>query len=374
MTPLHVGVIAPAWVPVPPPVYGGTEAFVDQLCRGLLAAGHSVTLFATGDSTCPVPTRWHFPESKGISGDIVTELQHVQAAHDALSDVDVIHDNTLLGPWWSLTHPDSPPIVTTAHGEFTPELTRLYSAIGRDVGVIALSHAQRLTAPDVPIVEVIHHGVDVDRFPTGAGDGGYLLFLGRMSPDKGAHRAIRAARAAGKHLLLAAKMREPGERRYYAEQVEPLLGPDAVFMGEVGGDRKLSLLAGAEALLNPIRWPEPFGLVMIEALACGTPVVTFAEGSAPEIVRHGTTGFLCTDDADMVEHLRMLPSLDRTACRNDARDRFSTSRMVADHLRLYERVLSDGVAPLVDRARVTDDLTVIRSEIRLPEEERTDRP
>ena len=290
-TGLRIGLVAPPWLAVPPTVYGGTELVVDQLARGLAADGCHVVLFATGDATCPVARRWVYPRARGQIGDTIVELHHVQRAYDALTDVDLVHDHTLLGPVWAAMHRPELPVVTTAHGEFTPELIDLYGAIADRVGVIAISHAQRRSAPSVRVGRVIHHGIDLAGYPVGRGDGGYVLFLGRMSPDKGVHRAVAVARAARKRLLIAAKMQSPAERAYYERQVAPLLGHDAVYVGEVGGRRKLALLAGAEALVNPIRWPEPFGLVMIEALACGTPVLTFAEGAAPEIVEHGRTGF-----------------------------------------------------------------------------------
>ena len=171
-----------------------------------------------------------------------------------------------------------------------------------------------------------------------------MLFLGRMSPEKGVHRAVDIARTAGKRLLVAAKMWELEERRYFRDVVEPLLGPDVVHVGEVTGRRKHDLLAGAEALVNPIRWPEPFGLVMIEALAAGTPVVSFREGAAPEIVSHGTTGYLCSDEDEMAAMLQRLDAIDRRACRLAARSRFSMTRMVRDHVAIYRRQLA-GAPP-----------------------------
>jgi glycosyltransferase involved in cell wall biosynthesis len=275
----------------------------------------------------------------GTRVDQTAELAHVRAAYDFLADVDVIHDHTLTGPTALDLSSIPMPVVTTAHGPFTPELRERYGAAAEQVSVIAISRAQRRSAPEVPIAAVIHHGLDVASFPPGEGRGGYVLFLGRMSPEKGAHRAIAVARAAGRPIVLAAKMWEPAEHRYFTEVVEPLLGEDAVYIGEVGGQHKLELLGAAEALVNPIRWPEPFGLVMIEALACGTPVLAFPEGAAPEIVDHGRTGFLCTDEnemASMVDHVR---DLDRRACRNAVATRFSASRMVEDHLALYRRLL-----------------------------------
>jgi glycosyltransferase involved in cell wall biosynthesis len=347
---LRIGLIAPPWVPVPPLVYGGTEVVVDGLARGFADAGHDVRLFTTGDSTCPVQRQWVIPEALGTTGELLPELAHVQAAYEALCDVDVIHDHTLLGPLWSLSVRGRPPVVTTAHGEFTPELIKLYEAVAcsslpNRVAVIAISQHQRSTAPCVPVAAVIHHGIDLDTVAQGAGDGGYVLFLGRMSEVKGVHRAITVARAAGRPIVIAAKMWEPAERRYFAERVEPLLGPDAIYLGPVDAPRKFELLAGAEALVNPIRWPEPFGLVMIEALATGTPVLTFAEGAAPEVVDHGRTGYLCRDDEDMAAKLRSIADIDRDACRRAVEDRFSNTRVVDDHLRLYRRLIEEQGHP-----------------------------
>lgn len=338
-TALRIGLIAPPWVAVPPPVYGGTELVINELALGLTAAGHQVELFASGDSTCPVPRSWLFPEALGTSADPDLEFAHVQRAYQVLSDVDLVHDHTLTGPRWAGVWRPELAVVATNHGLFTPEMRAHFGPVAERVAIVAISHAQRRTAPEIPIAAVIHHGIDVAAFPMGRGDGGYVLFLGRMNPDKGVHRAIAVARAAGKRLLIAAKMWERTERQYFADQVEPLLRDDCLYVGEVGGQHKLDLLAGAEALVNPIRWPEPFGLVMIEALACGTPVLAFREGAAPEIVEHGRTGFLCTDEADMTARLADVGSLDRAACRASVTERFSVQRFIGDHLALYRRVL-----------------------------------
>lgn len=336
---LRVGLIAPPWIPVPPTVYGGTELVVDELARGLQRAGCEVVLFTTGDATCPVGRRFLHRRALGTTVAPAGERAHVERAYRELAEVDVIHDHTLAGPPAVELHPRASPVVTTAHGELTPVMRRLYAtAAAAGVSVVTVSHAQRRSAPEVPVAAVIHHGIDVARSPLGRGDGGYVVFLGRMSPDKGAHRAIAVARAAGRRIVLAAKMRDPAERRYFTERVEPLLGAGATYVGEVGGRRKLDLLAGAEALLSPIRWPEPFGLVMVEALACGTPVLSFAEGAAPEVVQHGETGFLCADERDMIAHLGLVEGLDRSRCRRSVEDRFSARRMVDDHLALYERL------------------------------------
>ena len=339
---MRIALIAPPWTPIPPPLYGGIELVVDQMARGLLAAGHDVTLFTTGDSTCPVPKMWALEHAEGMRiGMAVPELRHVIHAYGAVADHDVVHDHTVMGPFYSERFPGLP-VVTTIHGPFNDELTDLYSALGTRVPIIAISHAQQEAAPDVPIRRVIHHGLDASAFPIGDGsgdaDGEYLVFLGRMAADKGAHRAIAIARAAGYRLLMAAKMREPWERAYFERQVEPLLGPDAVYLGEVPHERKVELLAGARAMLFPIRWNEPFGMVMLEAMACGTPVLAFREGAAPEVIDDGTTGYLCDDDEAMVEALGHLDGLRRQDCRAAVEGYFSTERMVAEHLELYEEL------------------------------------
>jgi glycosyltransferase involved in cell wall biosynthesis len=337
---MRIAIIAPPWVPVPPPAYGGTEAVLDNLARGLADAGHDVLLFATGDSTCDVPTRHALERAAGtVATGSATELRHVINAYDTVLDwrADIVHDHTLVGPVYAARF--GVPVVTTNHGPFAGELGELYRAVGSSVSVIALSEHHASTAAGIPLAAVIHHGVDVDAFPYGTGDGGYALFLGRMSPDKGVHVAAQAASAAGVPLRIAAKMREPAELAYFDEHVAPLLGDRVQYVGEVGGTDKLELLAGACCLLNPIAWPEPFGMVMIEALACGTPVVATPHGSVPELISDGATGYVRHDHAGLVEALQRIDRLDRGRCRKEAAERFSTERMVDDHLRLYGKVL-----------------------------------
>jgi len=337
---MRIAVVAPPWVPVPPPAYGGTEAVLDNLARGLIDAGHDVLLFATGDSTCEAPTRWVLERAADtVATGSATELRHVVNAYEAILDwgADVVHDHTLVGPVYAQRF--DLPVVTTNHGPFDGELGDLYRAIGASVPVVAISAHHAASAKGIPIAAVIHHGVDVDAFPLGTGHGGYALFLGRMSPDKGVHVAARVARAAGVPLRIAAKMREPAEHVYFTDQVAPLLGGDVEYVGEVGGTEKLDLIAGASCLLNPLAWPEPFGMVMVEALACGTPVVATPCGSVPELVTDGVTGIVRADEHDLVTALRQIGDIDRGRCRKEAAERFSSERMVADHLALYEEVV-----------------------------------
>jgi glycosyltransferase involved in cell wall biosynthesis len=337
---MRIAQIAPPWTPVPPPLYGGIELVVDLLARGLQAAGHEVLLYATGDSTCPVPTKWVLQEAEGTRiGMAVPELRHVLHAYEAVRGVDIVHDHTVFGPLYSERFPDLP-VVTTIHGPFNDELTDLYGVVASRLPVICVSHDQRATAATVPIARVIHHGVDASAFPVGDGRGGYCLFLGRMSPDKGPHRAIEACRKAGVPLFMAAKMREPWERAYFDAEVAPHLGEDVRYLGEVPHEEKLALLGDAMALINPIRWHEPFGLVMIEALACGTPVISYPEGAAPEIIEHGRTGFLCDDESEMADAIGRVEEISRAACRAAVEGYFSVERMVNEHVDLFEQILA----------------------------------
>jgi glycosyltransferase involved in cell wall biosynthesis len=233
------------------------------------------------------------------------------------------------------------PVATTIHGPLGGELADLYGRVALGgVAVVAISHSQRAAAPEVPVARVIHHGIDAADFPLGKGDGGYVLFLGRLAPDKGADRAIRAARAAGVPIVLAGKMREAREQDYFEAEVGPLLGADAEYVGEVPHEHKVELLGNAQAVLFPIRWPEPFGLVMLEAFACGTPVLAFPEGAVPEVVEHGHNGFLCDDEDDLTRAIGLLDTIDRLDCRATVEGYFSAHRMVQEHVQLFESLLT----------------------------------
>ncbi len=336
---LTIAIVAPCWVPVPPPRYGGTELVLDVLARGLQAAGHTVKLVTTGDATCPVERITATPAARGTDDATpVNESLHVIEGYRKLGEVDIVHDHTIVGPLVGPTM-TSAPIVTTNHAPFTGPIASYYRHISATIPVIAISRAQAAMAEGVRIAAVIHHGIDVDATRLGDGDGGYALFLGRMSPDKGLVRAIEVARRAGVPLRIAAKMREPAEHAYFDEVVRPLLGSEVEYVGEVGGTEKQALLEGAFALLNPIAWPEPFGLVMIEAMAVGTPVVATPCGAAPELVAPGVSGYPPDDGATLARALIDASSLDRTAVRAWAREHFSSRTMVASHLRLYRHVL-----------------------------------
>lgn len=343
---MRIGLIAPPWIPVPPPAYGGTEAVVDTLARGLAAAGHDVLLAASADSCCPVQRVPGLPVgNRAAIGSRADELRHTVLSYRALAAVDLIHDHTLAGP---LHRPRTgqTPVVTTAHGLFRPGLRELYREMALDTAVIAISHHQAGTAPASTVKRVIHHGIDTDSVPQGTGAGGYTAFLGRMHPAKGLPQAIEAARLARLPLRIAAKMYTRDEYEYFSTVIRPLLGPETEYLGELNTADKYALLGGAVALLNPIQWSEPFGMVMIEALATGTPVVATSRGSAPEIIQDGITGYLRSGPTGLAEALLSAATLDRGSCRHAAETRFSAHRMVTEHLQFYQELCRGDAKPL----------------------------
>ena len=342
---MQIGGIAPPWVRVPSPAYGGTEAIVDRLARGFAKAGHDVCLFATGDSTCPVRLFWHFEESQGDAiGDPQVERAHTEAAYEALSDCDVIHDHTVSAAWHAPQQPESR-VVITLHGPVDEELRDQLTDLPENVRAVGISRSQLSVWPALSPVSVVHHGIDTDSFSLGAGQGGYLLFLGRMAPEKGAHRAAEVARLAGLPLKIAAKMREPAERSFFRGQVAPRLGDGVEYVGEVDHVERAELLGDAVALINPIRWMEPFGLVMVEALACGTPVLSFPEGSASEIISDGVTGYLCDSEGELAAAASKVGELSRGKCRQVAEERFSSARMVSEYLQILVSMCETPLRP-----------------------------
>ncbi len=332
--------MAPPWALVPPQAYGGTEGVLDVLARGLLARGHGVVLYTVGDSTCPVPRAWVHEHAVAPMNQSLAELVHVVSAYRSLRDCDIVHDHTLAGPLWAGGRRQFPPIVVTNHGLFSRQHRVLFAAAAQlGVAIVAISEDQRRRAGPVPVAAVVRHGLDIDAFPVGRGDGGYAMWVGRFSPGKGAAEAIEIARRAGVPLRIAGKMHDLEEREYFHANVEPALGEDVVNLGEISPAERDEHLRHAVALLNPIQWDEPFGLVMVEALACGTPVVAFPRGAAPEIVRDGVTGFLVDDVRAAARALHRSGRLERATCRADAVQRFSAGRMVDEYVAVYRRVL-----------------------------------
>lgn len=338
---MRVALFSPVWFAVPPGRYGGIEAVVHNLAEGLVDAGVDVSLFASGDSQTRAELVSVFDEAPSDRiGQTFWELQHALSFLERAGDFDLVHDHSgLLG--LTLFGLARCPSVHTVHGPLTDEAGDVYEracAVAHDVGLVSLTMSQRAPRPRLPWIANVGNSVDVSRYPLRRQGGDSLLFLGRMSPEKGAHRAILVARRTGRPLKIAAKCREPGEIEYFERFVEPHLGPDVEYVGEVGHDEKCRLLGEAHALLVPIEWQEPFGLVMIEALACGTPVVALRRGSVPEVLRHGTTAYVADDLGGMVAGIDRVAELDPRELRADVERRFSVERMVNAYLQVYESV------------------------------------
>lgn len=339
---MRVAIFSPVWFPVPPDRYGGIEAIVQLLADGLVDAGVDVTLFASGDSTSksPIVSAFDTAPSERI-GQSYWELQHLLPFLERRHEFDIVHDHSgLVGlTTFGLT---SCPTIHTVHGPLTGDPGDVYRkvcGIVPDAGLVSLTFNQRRPLPELPWVANVPNAIDVSRYPVDRRPGEPLLFLGRMSPDKGAHRAIRVAKRLGRPLNIAAKCREPAERAYFDEFVSPHLDDDIRYVGEVDHVEKCDLLSRAHALVVPIEWEEPFGLVMIEALASGTPVIAMRRGSVPEILRHGETAFIANDLAEMVALVDRVAELDPARLRQEAEDRFSVEQMVDGYLDAYEQFI-----------------------------------
>jgi glycosyltransferase involved in cell wall biosynthesis len=340
---LRILQIAPPWFPVPPSGYGGVEEVVAQLTDGLITTGHEVTLLAAGGSRSRgrLWTTFAEPPTDHL-GDVGIELAHALRGHRRGREFDVIHDHTRAGAALGAM-PGGPPIVHTLHGRWTPTNTILYRELARAVALVAISHDQAARTPDgIGLSGVVHNGIDVSRYPFVPDKGDHLAFLGRASPDKGPDLAIEVAKRLGRPLRMAIKVNEPDEHAYFREVLTPLIADaDVELVRITSPDEKAEFLATAAAVLFPIRWPEPFGLVPLEANACGTPVVAFANGAVPEIVEDGRSGFLVAPgDLDgfrrAVERVDELLAAD---CRTNVAERFGAERMVRGYLRLYERLV-----------------------------------
>jgi glycosyltransferase involved in cell wall biosynthesis len=343
--PLRIAQVAPLYERVPPALYGGTERVVSYLTEALVDRGHSVTLFASADSR----TRAHLvpavPRALRLDADVhdtlaphVLELAQV---FDRGGDFDVVHCHVdyLAFPFADLV---VTPTLHTLHGRLDlPHLRPLFRHFA-DVPLVSISHAQRepLAGLDLNWAGTIHHGVPVERIPLGSGRGGYLAFLGRISPEKRVDLAIEVATRVGLPLRIAAKV-DPVDRQYFEAEIAPLLQhPLVEFLGEIGDADKPAFLGDALALLFPIDWPEPFGLAVIESLACGTPVVARPCGALPEVLSHGRTGFLASTVEELTAAVRALDRIDRAACRHEAETRFGVERMARDYEAIYARQVS----------------------------------
>ena len=339
---MKIGVISPVWFAVPPTGYGGIEWVVSLLADGLAEDGHDVTLFASGDSNTKAKLEFVYEHAiSHLIGRTLPELNHALACFERAADFDVINDHSGL-PAAALGAGVTTPVLHTVHGPLDGEAGPIYGRMSRyapRVGLISLSMNQRTPDPDLPWVANIPNALDFSLYPVKPHRGDYLLFLGRMSPDKGAHRAIAVAREAGLPLKIAGKRNEPKEREYFDEFVAPHLVDGIEYLGEVTHGEKVELLQNARLTLFPIEWEEPFGLVMIESLASGTPVIATRWGAVPEVIEDGRVGVIVDDYQEMTTRIEEADELDPLECRAYVEELFSRDRMVADYVAAYERAV-----------------------------------
>jgi glycosyltransferase involved in cell wall biosynthesis len=342
--PLRIAQVAPLSESVPPKLYGGTERVVATLCDELVRQGHDVTLFASGDSdtnatlvaACPSALRLtHSPDPLAV------HLHMIETVAQRADEFDILHFH--VAPLhFSVARRLRTPHVTTLHGRLDlAPIEPLYSEFD-EVPMVSVSDAQRTPLPRQNWVATVYHGIPARELPFRAESGSYLAFLGRIAREKRPDRAIAIAKACGCPLKIAAKV-DPTDVEYFKHEIEPLLDDPLVeFIGEINESQKGDFLGHARALLFPIDWPEPFGLVMIESLACGTPVVAFRGGSVGEIIEHGVTGFVVDDLDQAITAAKQVDALDRRACRQAFDERFSATRMADDYLKVYTQLV--GVA------------------------------
>ncbi|HEY7225336.1 MAG TPA: glycosyltransferase [Micromonosporaceae bacterium] len=345
--------LMPPWYEVPPAGYGGLERVCASLIDGLIDLGHHVTLFGAGTRT---GTRARFVSTDAQLQyprllEAMPELVHVTRVNEMLAEepFDIVHDHTTVGPI-TAGYRDIPTVVTV-HSCPVGEVVSYLSRVDNLVSLIAISHSQRRVAPDLAWHSTIHHGIEVPGPVKTQPTDGPVLWLGRFAADKGPDLAIEACRKANLPLVLAGKANQKDEWQYLDEVIRPMLGPDVELVLNGGRDRTEALLFDARSLLLPIRWEEPFGMVMIEAMAKGTPVVALRRGSVPEVVLHGRTGMICSDEADLPAALHEVASLDPGDCADHVRSTFSVPLMASRYERVYRRILAERAADrsVVDR-------------------------
>jgi glycosyltransferase involved in cell wall biosynthesis len=347
---MRIAQLAPTYERVPPAAYGGTELVVSLLTEELVRRGHEVTLYASGDSETSAHLQSVTPRavrygdwSEGVRHAEYFQLANAQACYvDAAAGAfDIVHNHAGI-EGLVLGATSRTPVLTTNHNPYLPQTRPVWDAYPWAHN--ALSAASAATFPERGAVDPIHHGIDVESFPFGDRPGEDLLFLGRFSPEKGADRAIEAAQRSGRRLLLAGKV-DPADQEHFTGAIQPRLDGDRIrYVGEADGILKRELLSAACALLFPIEWDEPFGLVMIEALSCGTPVIGLRCASVPEVVEDGITGFVVDDVDGLVTAIDRVDAIDRRTCRRRAEERFGYGRMVDNYERAFEAVVESATA------------------------------
>ena len=352
---MRIAQVAPLYESVPPKYYGGTERVVSYLTEELVHQGHEVTLFASGDSVTKAHLVAACRRSLRLDKYCVDQLSHqilmLEHVFQRATEFDIIHFHVdylhfPLSRRQPITH------VTTLHGRLDiPDLAPLYQEF-RDMPVISISNMQREPIPWANWQATVYHGIPADMYRFRMEPGRYLAFLGRISPEKRVDRAIEIAKRVQIPLKIAAKV-DPVDKKYFKREIEPLLADPLVeHLGEIGDREKNEFLGNAYALLLPIDWPEPFGLVIIEAMACGTPVIAYRGGAVPEVMEEGHTGFIVETLEDAVRAVRRVPELSRKRCREVFEKRFSAARMAHDYVQVYKRLISSERNQRVEEVRV----------------------
>lgn len=356
---MHIAMVAPPYFSVPPTAYGGIEAVVADLVDALVARGHKVTLIGAGGHATRAQ-RFHTTFGAGQTGqlgEVMPELVHAAKFATILEglDVDVIHDHTMAGPL--MARGRLTPTIVTAHGPVTGDFRELYLALADTVQLVAISDAQRSSAPELAWSATVHNAVRSKTFPFRADKDDYVVFLGRFHPDKAPHLAIDAARAAGVPIVLAGKCSEPLERAYFTREIEPRTGSDVTIYGIADAAAKRRLLSRAACMVFPVCWEEPFGMVVIEAMACGTPVVALRRGSVPELVVDGKTGIVVDDPDDLPTGILLAREIEAAACRKHVESGFTVEVMAEGYEDVYRRALSMVPEPWLTAA---DQAPIIR--------------
>jgi len=338
---MRIAQIAPLTEAVPPKLYGGTERVVSFLTEELVAMGHEVTLFASGDSITAANLEAVWPTAlrldTGIRDFMAPQILLLEHVYEMAPQFDILHFHMDYFAA-SLFTRQNVPFITTLHGRLDlPELKPVYAGLPEQ-NLISISDSQRLPLPEGNFIATVHHGLPLALLMPSAVEPSYVAFLGRICPEKRPDRAIRIAHAAGEKLKLAAKVDRVDEA-YFGDVIAPMLGRGAELVGEINDAAKSAFLSGAKALLMPIDWPEPFGLVMIEAMACGTPVIAYNHGSVPEIIEDGITGFIVNNEEEAVAAMRRIHTLDRKIIRQSFEARFTARRMADDYVTIYESLL-----------------------------------
>jgi len=337
---LKIAQIAPPWIAVPPPGYGGIEWVVALLADGLAERGHDVTLFASGGSVTKANLSSVFDPAPGPSriGETYLEVLHALHSYERADEFDVIHDHSgfvglALGARAGL------PVVHTVHGPLIEDSLRYYRMVNGRIRFVAISEAQKVPGPDLSWAGRVYNGIPVESYPYNDKKEDFLLFVGRVNREKGPDVAVEIAKRTGSKLVMAAAMKEKFEREYWADFVEPILTGDEEILGEITLAEKADLMSRARAVLFPIQWSEPFGLVMAEANACGTPVLAFARGAAPEVIADGVTGFLANDMDEICAAVSRIDEIDPAECRARVEKMFSREAMTEGYEQIFETMV-----------------------------------